>query len=106
MSRRIVAPTPPATTKPTPKAAAVAAGSLPLRLAMLPTPSRRSSTEAARRSRSASMSRRTCSAVRVLLETIVPPRLAPQLRLADRQLPCDRRSLLDRHQLQPAEKRD
>src|SRR6266567_3511429 len=78
--KRAVAPIPPARTKPAPRAPAATSGSLLLSLPATsvasPTPSRSDPTAWASRSRSASISRRTSSSVRV---GIAPQRLGRAL---------------------------
>src|SRR5690349_14335321 len=91
----MVAPMPPDKTKPAPSAAAAASGSLGCSFAFTSISERRSSTAPARRLRSASMSRRTCSGVRPLAVAIRLQRLGRLLRLLKRLLGHRRRAFLD-----------
>src|SRR3989449_9516165 len=94
-----VAPPPPASRKPAPRAPTATTGRFERSLAPMfvasPISSRSVSAAPARCSRSDSMSRRTCSSVRLLLPAIALQRLRRQLRLADRLLRDRRRPLRD-----------
>src|SRR6266550_1674256 len=96
---RVVAPTPPASRKPTPKAPTATAGRLARSLAPMlvasPISSRRVSAAPASWSRSDSISRRTSSNVRLLLPAIALQSFRCQPRFADRLLGNRRRPLLD-----------
>src|SRR3954468_250845 len=91
----MVAPTPPARTKPAPSALAAVSGSFPRRSAASPMPVRRSSTAPASWSRSVAMSRRTSSVERSLASAIAN-RFRRQLGFSNRLLRHRRRPLLDR----------
>src|SRR3954468_1161420 len=107
-AKRIVAPTPPASTNPAPSALAATSGSFPRRRAVTsvasPIPARRSSTAPASCSRSEAMSRRTSSAERPSGPAIAN-RLRGQLGFVDRLLRHRRRALLDRAQSEQQENR-
>src|SRR6185436_20460608 len=101
-TKRIVAPTPPARTKPAPSALAAMSGSLPRRFVASPMPARRSSTAPASSSRSVAMSRRTSSAERA--SAAIPNRLGRELGLPNRLLGYGRRAFLDH--VQPDEQKN
>src|SRR6185436_19086672 len=102
-TKRIVAPTPPARTKPAPSALAAMSGSLPRRFVASPMPARRSSTAPASSSRSVAMSRRTSSVER-LSASAIANRLRRQLGFPNRLLRNRRRAPLDH--AQPGEQKD
>src|SRR5215213_4067788 len=93
-TKRIVAPTPPARTKPAPSALAAMSGSFARRLAASPMPARSSSTAPASCSRSVAMSRRTSSVERSLASAIAD-RFRRQLGFSNCLLRHRRRTLLD-----------
>src|SRR5215218_234475 len=101
-NRRIVAPMPPATTKPAPSAPAATTGrwarSLPPISVASPRPVRRSSTASASWSRSVAISRRTSAVVRLFVAAIGPQRLRSQSGLFESLFGHRRRPLLDHAQ--------
>src|SRR4051812_14712451 len=106
----MVAPIPPATTKPAPSVPTATIGrcgrSLAATFVASPISVRRSSTASTSPSRSAAISRRTCSGVRLLplLVAIAPQRVRRPPGLVDRLLRDGRCALL--HGLDPEEGED